>query len=70
MTVEIGPDIRCNGHARELLDKAATYAQVSVSEFALSHALASAGKIVRANESISLKPADFHAFLARHSIRR
>jgi len=56
-------NIRCNGHARELLDKAATYAQVSVSEFVLSHALASAKKVVQANESITLKPEDFHAFL-------
>ncbi|MBI3523469.1 MAG: DUF1778 domain-containing protein [Betaproteobacteria bacterium] len=56
-------NIRCNGHARELLDKAATYAHVSVSEFVLSHALASAEKVVQANESISLKPADFRAFL-------
>lgn len=57
-------NIRCNGHARELLNKAATYAHVSVSEFVLTHALASAEKVVQANESISLKPADFHAFLA------
>jgi uncharacterized protein (DUF1778 family) len=57
-------NIRCNGHARELLDKAATYAQVSVSEFVLSHALASAEKVVQANECITLKPKDFHAFLA------
>lgn len=57
-------NIRCDVHARELLDKAATYAHVSVSEFVLSHALASAEKVVRANESITLKPEDFHAFLA------
>lgn len=57
-------NIRCNGHARELLDKAATYAHVSVSEFVLSHALASAEKVVQANESITLKPEDFRAFLA------
>lgn len=57
-------NIRCDVHARELLDKAATYAHVSVSEFVLSHALASAEKIVQANESITLKPEDFHAFLA------
>ncbi|MDK9703448.1 MAG: DUF1778 domain-containing protein [Sulfuritalea sp.] len=57
-------NIRCNGHARELLDKAATYAHVSVSEFVLSHALASAEKVVQANEAITLKPEDFRAFLA------
>lgn len=57
-------NIRCDVHARELLDKAATYTHVSVSEFVLSHALASAEKVVQANESITLKPEDFHAFLA------
>ncbi len=57
-------NIRCDVHARELLDKAATYTHVSISEFVLSHALASAEKVVQANESITLQPADFHAFLA------
>lgn len=57
-------NIRCDSHARELLDKAATYAHVSVSEFVLSHALISAEKVVQANESITLKPADFQAFLS------
>lgn len=57
-------NIRCDVRARELLDKAATYAHVSVSEFVLSHALASAEKVVQENESITLKPEDFHAFLA------
>lgn len=57
-------NIRCDTHARQLLDKAATYAHVSVSEFVLSHALASAEQVVRAHESITLKPEDFHAFLA------
>lgn len=57
-------NIRCDVHTRELLDKAATYAHVSVSEFVLLHALASAEKVVRANEWITLKPEDFHAFLA------
>lgn len=57
-------NIRCNGRARDLLDKAATYAHVSVSEFVLSHALASAEKVVQANECITLKPEDFQTFLA------
>ncbi len=57
-------NIRCDSHARELLDRAATYAHVSVSEFVLSHALISAEKVVQANESITLKPADFQAFLS------
>ena len=57
-------NIRCDVHARELIDKAANYTHVSVSEFVLSHTLASAEKVVRANESITLKPEDFRAFLA------
>jgi uncharacterized protein (DUF1778 family) len=57
-------NIRCDMRARELLDKAATYSHVSISEFVLSHALASAEKVIQANESITLQPEDFHAFLA------
>jgi uncharacterized protein (DUF1778 family) len=57
-------NIRCDTHARALLDKAATYAHVSVSEFVLAHALSSAEKVVQAHENITLKPEDFHAFLA------
>ena len=41
--------IRCDDRARQLLDKAATYARVSVSEFVLSHALASAERVVQAD---------------------
>jgi uncharacterized protein (DUF1778 family) len=56
--------IRCDDRARQLLDKAATYARVSVSEFVLSHALASAEQLVQAHESITLNPKDFQAFLS------
>ena len=56
-------NIRCDSHMRELLDKAATYSHVSVSEFVLSNALASAEKVVQANERITLRPEDFQAFL-------
>jgi len=56
--------IRCDDRSRQLLDKAATYARVSVSEFVLSHALASAEQVVQAHESITLNPKDFQAFLA------
>lgn len=56
-------NIRCDTRARELLAKAATYAHVSISEFVLSHALASAEKVVQAHESITLQPEDFQAFL-------
>lgn len=57
-------NIRCDVHARELLDKAATYTRVSVSEFVLAHALASAEEVVQAKERITLKPEDFRSFLA------
>lgn len=57
-------NIRCDNRARDLLDRAAAYAHVSISEFVLSHAVASAEQVVLENESITLKPADFQAFLA------
>ncbi len=57
-------NIRCDSLARQLLDKAAAYAQTSVSDFVLSHALASAEEVVQANESITLTAMDFQAFLA------
>ncbi|MBK9161019.1 MAG: DUF1778 domain-containing protein [Nitrosomonadales bacterium] len=57
-------NIRCDNRTRQLLDKAAGYAHVSISEFVLSHALASAEQVVQEHESITLKPMDFEAFLA------
>ncbi|MFZ2405909.1 MAG: DUF1778 domain-containing protein [Methylobacter sp.] len=57
-------NIRCDNHARQTLNKAAAYMHVSVSEFILSHALASAEQVIQAHESITLDPADFEAFLA------
>ena len=57
-------NIRCDNRSRQLLDKAAGYAHVSVSEFVLSHALASAEQVVQTHESITLTPKDFEAFLA------
>jgi uncharacterized protein (DUF1778 family) len=56
-------NIRCDMHTRQLLDKAAGYVHVSISEFVLSHALASAERVVQTHESITLKPKDFDAFL-------
>lgn len=64
LTKESRLNIRCDVHARALLDRAANYAHVSVSEFILSHALASAEQVVREHESITLKQEDFIAFLA------
>lgn len=57
-------NIRCDSYTRQLLDKAANYSRVSISEFVLSHALASAQQVVQEHESITLKPKDFEAFMA------
>ena len=57
-------NIRCDNRTRQLLDKAANYVGVSVSEFVLSQALASAERVVKAHELITLSPTDFRAFLA------
>ncbi len=56
-------NIRCDAQARNLLDKAASYARVSVSEFVLRHALATAEAVVQQHESIMLAEDDFRAFL-------
>jgi uncharacterized protein (DUF1778 family) len=64
MNKESRLNIRCDSHTRQLLDKAASYAHVSISEFVLSNALASAERVVQERESITLKPKDFEAFLA------
>lgn len=56
--------IACDAQTRQLLDKAAAYAHLSVSEFVLAQARASAEQIVQAHESITLTQADFQAFLA------
>jgi len=57
-------NIRCDLHTRQLLDKAASYVHATVSEFVLSNALASAERVVREHELITLKSRDFEAFLA------
>lgn len=55
--------IRCDQETRRLLDKAAAYAHMSVSEFVLRHALKRAQSIVQAHEAITLSQNDFAAFL-------
>lgn len=55
--------IRCDQQARDLLDKAAAYAQMSISEFVLRHAVEQAQSVVEAHEAITLKQEDFAAFL-------
>lgn len=55
--------IRCDKSTRRLLDKAAAYRQVSVSEFVLRDAVAHAQSVVRAHESTTLSQDDYAAFL-------
>ncbi|MEI6334785.1 MAG: DUF1778 domain-containing protein [Methylococcaceae bacterium] len=56
-------NIRCDNYTRQMLDKAAAYAHVSISEFVLTHALSSAELVIKEHESITLEPVDFQAFL-------
>jgi len=55
--------IRCDQEMRRLLDKAAAYARMSVSEFVLRHALERAQSVVQAHEAITLSQDDFVSFL-------
>lgn len=55
--------IRCDQEMRRLLDKAAAYAHMSVSEFVLRNAIEQAKSVVQAHESITLSQDDFAAFL-------
>lgn len=56
-------NIRCDARTRELLDRAAAYAHVSVSEFVLKQAMAKAETIVQEHETITMQSDDFLAFL-------
>jgi uncharacterized protein (DUF1778 family) len=55
--------IRCDQQVRHLLDKAAAYSHMSVSEFVLHRAVEEAQSVLAANEAISLSQEDFAAFL-------
>ncbi|WP_027996704.1 DUF1778 domain-containing protein [Simplicispira psychrophila] len=55
--------IRCDHEIRRLLDKAAAYAHMSVSEFVLRNAVEQAQSLVQAHEAITLTEHDFNAFL-------
>ncbi|MFA7097845.1 MAG: DUF1778 domain-containing protein [Gammaproteobacteria bacterium] len=56
--------IRCDQEVRRLLDKAAAYSHMSVSEFVLKNAVEQAREIVRQHEAMTLTEQDFVAFLA------
>ena len=55
--------IRCDQEMRRLLDKAAAYAHMSVSEFVLRNAVEQAQSVVQKHEAITLSQDDFAAFL-------
>jgi len=55
--------IRCDQEVRQLLDRAAAYAHMSVSEFILRNAVEQAQTVVQAHEAITLSQDDFSAFL-------
>ena len=56
--------IRCDQRVRHLLDKAAAYTHMSVSEFVLRRAVEEAQAVLAANETITLSQDDFAAFLS------
>lgn len=56
--------IRCDERTRQLLDKAAAYAHANLSEFVLAQAVTAAERLVREQESITLRSEDFQTFLA------
>ncbi len=55
--------IRCDQDVRRLLDKAAAYAHMSVSEFVLRNAVEQAQTLVQQHEAVTLSQQDFAAFL-------
>lgn len=55
--------IRCDQEVRRLLDKAAAYAHMTVSEFVLRNAVEQAQALVEQHEAITLSQQDFAAFL-------
>lgn len=64
VTKERRLNIRCDEETRALLDRAAGYARVTLSEFVLSRAVQAAEEMVREREAISLSEEDFRSFLA------
>jgi uncharacterized protein (DUF1778 family) len=63
LTKDTRLNIRCDVEIRRLLDKAAAYAHMSVSEFVLSNAVVKAQSLVEYHEAITLSQNDFSAFL-------
>lgn len=55
--------IRCDQETRRLLDKAAAYTHMSVSEFVLRYAVEQAQTVVQAHEAITLSQNDFAEFM-------
>jgi len=55
--------IRCDQEVRHLLDQAAAYAHMSVSEFVLKQAVERARLVVEAHQVMTLTQQEFAAFL-------
>ena len=55
--------IRLDSVAKQKLEQAAQFSHKSLSEFVLSHALATANKIIEAHEKIVLNEKDWNVFL-------
>ncbi|MDP3636385.1 MAG: DUF1778 domain-containing protein [Azonexus sp.] len=55
--------IRCDQEVRRLLDKAAAYTHMSVSEFVLRNAVEQAQSVVQSHEAITVSQQDFDTFL-------
>ena len=56
--------IRCDQQVRRLLDKAAAYTHMTVSEFVLRMAVEQAQTVIHEHEAITLSQDDFAGFLA------
>ena len=57
-------NIRCDRRTHQLLDKAASYLHLSINEFVLSQAIASAERVLQEHKPITLDAIYFDAFLA------
>jgi uncharacterized protein (DUF1778 family) len=55
--------IRLDALSKQKLERAATYAHKSLSEFVLSQALAAADEVIREHETLTLNQADWEVFL-------
>ncbi len=55
--------IRLDALSKQKLERAATYAHKSLSEFVLNHALTAADEVIHKHETLTLKQTDWEVFL-------